>query len=383
MPGLSQLPKAGRGAFTSRRIAQDEIIIPVPLMQIMDRSALNVLNLIKDKDGFIHPVDDTVIGQQLLLNYCFGHDESSILLCPATNAALINHCSERNGSELDGKCSNGPNSALRWATWDKNTPKWLNYSIEDMIEATEDGQRGLSLEVYALRDIEIGEEVTIDYGVSWEKAFLHHRSTWTAPPKDDYVPVSVMNKKETIYRTIEELKTNPYPSNVQLACYKLYDGDDAVVQNHQNDEDVLPYFEDATEEERKTFSFGYRNSDEIIKIDPEAPNQFVTPGNFQIDRRISSGSGWHWPCQVLERKDKFTYTVRILVPPDADEVRWSHRRQARIIVDYPAQSIKFVTKRNKADNFLTGAFRHAIGLADDMFPEQWKDLREDSDDESN
>jgi hypothetical protein len=192
-----------------------------------------------------------------------------------------------------------------------------------------------------------------------------------------------MNEKETIYRTIEELKTNPYPHNVQLACYKLYDHNDALVPKHENDKDVLPYFEDATEEERSSFSFGYRNSDEVIEINAEAPNQIVTPGKFQIDRRISSGSGWHWPCEVLERKDEYTYTVRILVPPIADGVRWVHKRQARIIFDYPAQSIQFVTKMNKADNFLSGAFRHAIGLADDMFPEQWKDLRDGLDNEPN
>lgn len=383
VPGPSRLPKAGRGAFASRRITQDDIIIPVPLLQIMDRSALNILNLTIGEDGYIEPVDDTVIGQQLLLNYCYGHDESSILLCPATNAALINHCSKRNDSEWNGKCNDGPNAAVRWATWDKNTQVWLNYSIDEMLEATQNDRRGISLEVYALRDIEMGEEVTIDYGVSWENDFLHHRSTWSPPPKDDYVPVSVMNEKETIYRTIEELKTNPYPHNVQLACYKLYDHNDALVPKHENDKDVLPYFEDATEEERSSFSFGYRNSDEVIKIDPEAPNQIVTPGKFQIDRRISSGSGWHWPCEVLARKDEYTYTVRILVPPISDGVRWAHNRQARIIFDYPAQSIQFVTKMNKADNFLSGAFRHAIGLADDMFPEQWKDLREGLDDEPN
>lgn len=383
VPGRSTLPQAGRGAFASRPIHGGSIITPVPLLQIPDRTVLDMYGLERDEDGLVERINDDILTQQLLVNYCFGHDESSLLLCPTTNAVLINHCSERRASEWNGKCISGPNAAIRWAkSWDKNTNEWLNYSHDEISEATKMDRRGISLEVYALRDIEKGEEVTIDYGESWEDAFLLHKSTWTPPPVGDYVPVKIMNERETVFRTVEELKTNPYPSNVRLACFKIQDRYDAKIEDEDNDNDeIFPYFEDANEDERKNGLFGYRNSDEILKIDKDAPNQIITVGKHQINRKLSSGIGWDRPCNVLERHDNNTYTVRFLRASSDDNLGWETKRQARIILQYPAESIKFVTVEYRTDAYLPGAFRHAIGIPDSMFPNHWKNFIADSTDD--
>lgn len=100
---------------------------------------------------------------QLILNYCLGHHRSSLLLCPNTNAALINHCSNRNNKKSHpcGNKSGKPNAKYRWAEWDETSNEWLKKTIEEM---EEEGGHGLVLEVVATRDILEGEEVFIDYG---------------------------------------------------------------------------------------------------------------------------------------------------------------------------------------------------------------------------
>ena len=112
------------------------------MLQIVNKDSMNLY----DDDGSVYT-------KQLLLNYCFGHRDSSLLVCPNTNAILINHCSVRTKD-----CGpHGPNAKYRWATtWDKDTSKWLHMSIDDMIH--QEG-RGISMEIIATRDIKPGEEV--------------------------------------------------------------------------------------------------------------------------------------------------------------------------------------------------------------------------------
>ena len=41
--------------------------------------------------------------------------------------------------------------------------------------------RGLAFEIYALRDISPGEEIFMDYGLAYEKAWEQHVMQWKAP----------------------------------------------------------------------------------------------------------------------------------------------------------------------------------------------------------
>ncbi len=79
--GPSTNQSAGRGAFATRSIRQGDIVAPVPVVQIPDRRALD---LFKIKTDGKHINDSESIEQslQLLLNYCFGHRNSSVLLFP-------------------------------------------------------------------------------------------------------------------------------------------------------------------------------------------------------------------------------------------------------------------------------------------------------------
>jgi len=105
--------------------------------------------------------DPSAKNLQLILNYCLGHNRSSLLLCPNSNANLINHCSDRNKkSHPCGKTGN-PNAKYQWAQWDETSNEWLKKTIKEM---EEEGGHGLVMEVVATRDILEGEEVFIDYG---------------------------------------------------------------------------------------------------------------------------------------------------------------------------------------------------------------------------
>jgi hypothetical protein len=130
VPGRSTLPFAGRGAIAQRFIAGGEVVVPVPLIQIMDRDALIIWKEVQNENG---DWDEVPVGEQLLLNYCYGHELSSLLLCPITNSILINHCSNR--TKECGK--DGPNTEWRWDTeWDRDTKRWLDMSLEEMAEVS-------------------------------------------------------------------------------------------------------------------------------------------------------------------------------------------------------------------------------------------------------
>ena len=160
--GKSTIRQAGRGAFAQTFIEKGSILSPAPLNTIVDRDMLLMYELVEDEEtGEMVKKDDVAVGHQLILNYCFGHQGSSMLLCPMTNSILMNHCSVRN--ENEGHCDDrGPNAKIAWATdWDSTTPTWLEKSVDEIKAETVEGHRGLSFEVVATRDIEPGEEVCI------------------------------------------------------------------------------------------------------------------------------------------------------------------------------------------------------------------------------
>lgn len=141
LPGPSRLPHAGQGAIAQFPLTKGETIVPAPLLQIIDRDVLATYDHRGEK-----------VGTQLLMNYCFGHRDSSILLCPDTNAILINHCSTRQ-KECEPR---GPNAKVQWASWEKDNDRWLQMPLQEL--GTQRG-RGLAINIVATRDIYPGEEV--------------------------------------------------------------------------------------------------------------------------------------------------------------------------------------------------------------------------------
>lgn len=305
----SKILDAGRGAFAGRDLMEGSVVTPVPVMPIASVDSL-LLTLPKLDGSFSH-------GRQLLLNYCWGHENSTLLLYPYSNHVnLINH-------------SPNPNVGLRWLAG-------TTFPSLDTMQV--DQPHGLLLELVALRDIRRGEEIVMDYGTSWSEAWEKHVNDWTPPPgAERYAPSYVHDDAIQSLRLEKELKTHPYPDNIFTSCFYKYN---------------------ATEDKRTSSE---RNS--------------VTTVPWQMSRGLFELSNLR-PCLVLERqhdtKKGTTFTVQIknrfgLSP----EQRVSG---AHIVTEVPRRAIRFSDKIYTTDQHLPGAFRHPIGIPYDVFPEEWMDL---------
>ena len=350
LPGKSSNPQAGRGAIAQRSIKKGETIAPASLLQITDRDALRI-PAFEGKD------------MQLLLNYCFGRDDSSLLLCPNTNALLLNHCSSRRPKLHP--CGNGtvPNADYRWASWDEATSKWLEKTIDDM-EAVF-GSRGLSLEIFATTDIREGDEVFIDYGENWELSWDRHLSEWepfrsTPTGGGEWKSAKVLNEELGPLIVAPGIDVTSTDSRGVLFTGCLYepDDDDEWEIDFDGDWESLPI-------------------DDLI-------NEFGTPAKdfCFIDSNYHYSDGSFWPCVVLERyhedddeevavEDDY-YTVRILQSHAFDDLTWEELQLPRIIKDFPRTSIRHFYLPYKSDLHLPNAFRHHMELKDDIFPKHWK-----------
>ena len=181
-PGNSTLPHAGRGAFARIPIPKDGYIHINPLLHIPDR---DVLTMYEEKHHSLWSTDESErdvskpIGHQLLLNYCFGHRTSSLLLCPYSNL-FINHSSE------------SPNAKIVWSSdLAYHNPSWLEKPVSffDNVWST-----GLSFEYIALTDINEGDEILIDYGSEWQDAWTKHLQQWEPPRNaDKYISAQQLN----------------------------------------------------------------------------------------------------------------------------------------------------------------------------------------------
>jgi hypothetical protein len=163
--GPSTLRQAGRGAMAARYLPTGTVVAHMPLIHITDRSLLDMYAPVMGSDGTIRINHNQRIGQQLLLNYCYGHNESTLLLCPyGPMVNLINH----NQTQA--------NVALQWADpWRGNhMPDLLEHPLEEL-ESDETAK--LAMELVAIRDILPGSEIFLDYGNAWEAAWQHHVQT--------------------------------------------------------------------------------------------------------------------------------------------------------------------------------------------------------------
>ena len=89
-------------------------------------------------------------GHQIFLNYCYGHPESSLLLFPYSPAInYVNHHYTKYNAEL------------RWSNHASHKTEWLKMAPRELAVLD---HTGLLMDMVAIRDIEVGEEVYLNYG---------------------------------------------------------------------------------------------------------------------------------------------------------------------------------------------------------------------------
>mmetsp|Transcript_22130 Transcript_22130/g.49468 ORF Transcript_22130/g.49468 Transcript_22130/m.49468 type:complete len:649 (+) Transcript_22130:98-2044(+) len=319
--GISNNPDAGRGAFASRFIPKGGLVAPAPLIHIPNRTSLTIY------DHMITPIGkwkrnvDSPAHHQLLLNYCFGHRDSLLLLCPyGYQNFLMNH---------DHK---NPNTKVVWT--DKKRlrhPEWFEMAVSDW---GGEFHSGLALDFVALRDIEKGEEITIDYGIEWETAWQEHVRNFDRPRRG-YRPAFELNEMidlriPTAFESIEK----QFPDVITF-CHDYY-----FPENH-------------------TF----------------------TPYKFDTDEDKDEEASWHYTCRVLMRHNDDKYTVEIFA-----RERWMNKfemyernldRPQYILFDVPRDAIFFRDRVYARDHHQPWSFRHDMRLPDEIFPEIWKDYKKE------
>lgn len=351
-PGMTK--NKGHSAVATRRLATGSVIAPLPVL-VIDRQSLN-LPLLPGQQQ-----EDVIPRKQLLLNYCYGHEKSSVLLFPYSPVVnLINHYDDLEGDDNnDGENNNSPNAILRWSDRMKDPDSWLALTAEQVKARHESG---LLLELVATQDILPGDEIRISYGDAYAQAWKTHVAQYQAlskteklglepnETKNGYVYAFQANERVSIFRTLKEQEEKPYPSNLETSCFYRY----------------------SAEEEAGSAPPKSMNPDMGITVVKRKWNDKIDLSSMQpADLR---------PCLILERSlnertETYTYTVQVLNRPfsmDPDERVPPHQRL--VVTHVPLAALLFTDVISSTDQHLPYAFRHEIGLPDGVFPPAWMDL---------
>lgn len=136
----SPLPLAGHGIFARTRLQVGELAQVTPVLVLPLHEVVAVSNI-----------------TSVLLNYCLSHPQSDIALLPIGDVGLVNH----GGGSL-------ANIALEWFFWNEQGAKALEQSPEQLRRAD---AASLYLGYRVTRGIAKGEELLLDYGDAWVKAW--------------------------------------------------------------------------------------------------------------------------------------------------------------------------------------------------------------------
>ena len=339
-PGMSEKKERGRGALATRSIKKGDVVVMSPLLYVF-----------RDKLEYSFSRDDhtKVNMTEQIINYCFGHPESPVLLWPyAPVVNLINH--DRASS----------NVLVRWADNRKQPVWWMDKEKRRQVianDTTHYGGSGLMLEFVASRDIAEDEEVLLNYGEAWERAWEQHSELWS-PPVDagNYTAAHVFDDKtqHPVLRTVEEQDENPYPSNVDMKCMVRY------TRPLNPYEDVLD--EDAEESIVET-NFVWEHPIADLALRELGVWPFLRP--CRILARVSNS---------LSEQNFYNYTIEVLNGESQERDSEIRPYERVIAAGLPRSAFRFLEKRFFADVYIEDAFRMPMAMGDDQFPDEWKSV---------
>jgi hypothetical protein len=328
-PGPSTIPYAGRGAFAVRDIKEGGLVAPVPLIHlphelIFDMHSITIApNSDADDDDDVRVREDhEVTGKQLLYNYVWGHRDSDLVFFPTGSVVnSINHSKEK------------VNARMVWSDHPNNQKGWFNVTPGDLVKH---GYLGLIMEIVATKEIKKGDEIFLDYGDDWQAAWDKHVNEWeirefgetgTWPMRA--LDLNQQHKSRPFRITGEEPS---YPDNVMFKCFLM------------------------------------------VKSPPEGEPEKDEDGNkIRLWSEADSGktnlvSDNLFDCEPIKRHDdriggQYHY-----------DVTWKSGREITRVVRVPHKAIVILDKPGTGDQHDSNAFRHWIGIPDDVFPEgPWRE----------
>ena len=316
--GKSTLAQAGRGALATRHLAKDSIVSAWPLIHLPFRDRLKMAYKDDDDEQQQQQHQRSTAPHQLLVNYCMGHNQTTMLLCPyATLTALINH----NQTQA--------NVYLRWADPERSNhnPEWLNKTPGALAKYS---HASLAMELVAMRDISPGEEVFLDYGQDWEDAWNQHVGQWQpVVGAQNHMTGDQLYESEDVLRTAFEQIENPYPPNVRLRI----------------DESVVGTNRWKAHWRKGTLKGYFRDQDK-----------------------------YRYRCDILRRTEdaqgNTLYTGIVLYKDDDDESKYNPKH----FYNVPKEAFSFADEPYTSDMHLPNAFRQPMGIPDDLLPEAWKNV---------
>ncbi len=317
--GVSTIPNAGRGAFADRDIKEGTNVVLTPLLHIANKDLL-VLHPIEG-DEFVEQEEPATT--QILLNYAFGHPDSDMVFVPtAPHVMLINHGGEE------------ANAYLEWADEDDEIYNPVNYFATDLDGMAFSKDTVMILKIVADRDIKEGEEITIDYGDSWQDAWDEYVENWKKTKEGKPHPLKAEDVKK-LYKnkpleSMEYLEENPYPEGVFAACYMtIEEFNDGMPMTHPESGTEINNF-----------------------LEPTKYDQYDAQALYSVD-----------VLEVIQAEGFFyNYTVRATL--GTDDFAYVH--------NVPHSACTFKDKEYTSDIHIEGAFRHPIGLPDSMVPILWR-----------
>ena len=330
-PSTSNILNARKGAFSVRSMKMGMVIITSPVMHIR-RGRLSMHR--REKDGTLQDA-----GQQLMLNYCYGNPNSTVLIFPyGSGINLLNH-----GGEAVS------NAKLHWPTdLPLHNSDWLNLSSDDLIAHE---HSGLTVEIVATRDIQESEEILIDYGKEWEDAWNNHLRNWK-PPNDTsrtdsdvfHLSAENLNRKSVILTREEQIET-PYSPNIMTRCFINADvfRDPSYGKTHgQYDAFVWSFYQ--------------------ASADNSLPCEVLS-------RETDNETG-----KAIDASDDVYTVLMTLSERKAGREKWMPERRKVAVTGVPRMGVVFVDRPHLDHQFLNKPFRHMIGMPDGMFPKAWMDL---------
>ena len=331
--GMSTIPAAGRGAFASRDISEGETISIIPTVLFGTGDLMNMYDVVaietnEDENAQKFDYDRSrPRGQQLGVNYAFGHPESSFMFLPiAPMVHYINH-------------NSNPNAVLQWsthstmrndkATWDHSVREVMNFKSNMVV-----------FEIEATKDIKKGDEIFIDYGDEWVETWEKYQNNWKLRHENKPWPLRAEDVKMAFKEKPYPVAASPgsgnlLPPGVATACF---------------------------------IKIGIVPDGQPGQTDDGTPiHCWVGPTEYWL---VSGAS--LTLCDLTERREdgkgSYNYTATATVQDDG-ETFFAH------VIDIPHAAVTVVDAPYSCDIHGPDAFRHFIGIPNEIFPQTWRDLR--------